>query len=715
MSSLRVLTLGNNPNIPLYTSRFQAAKSVELFHVSDSESNVFQLETFRNGTEQFEVANHFTSLDSLASSLEGQENCFFDLVILSASSLQELSSVVSKLGPLINTNTKMFLESSGFVQLEPFVKMSMDSSQLSVFSIISDFDIREIAPNRFKQFPTNNSSVNGATIYLGDSSASKIQQQQSGFSHKYPKNICGLLDTFKRLFQKLFPKETIDLCNYSSLEFLSQQWTFAIPHICFDPLLIMLEETDPNNLHNQILAKPLISGLVTETVTVAKNMGVKLQNNLDNENSLLQYWQNQYQSDDETPALVYHFLHKTAPLNIDLVVLQIILLADDFSIKTPYLEFLYSLLCQYQKLNDGTSKWFMRKQDTSKSDSKLISLENENSRLMDTLHEKEEIVKSLQNKEYNYKGTIENSQNQLTNLNEQLSTNDRQHQEEVRRLEAKLQNTSLNVSNNSPSRQMQTASSAVQQLKQDEYKVTGTPNLKDLEDFAVHNVNYGESPSHQQQLQPPHSQSQSQSSLAGQTSSHRSGSSDTSFDNDTTLKERELELRKKELELQERELEMQKRAMQQQQFQQQARYSKMPNGAMNQSLPPLQQQPPPQMMNSNNRKSSYPQLQQPSNIRTNRSMHGIPASAGNFVDPISSGGRSHSNNNIAGYGQQQMPLQNPTITQQQHGHSIKPTSRKNRNSNMPNLGYASSMGFNNFVRPSTNGNSSQSRLNSMSS
>lgn len=96
-------------------------------------------------------------------------------------------------------------------------------------------------------------------------------------------------------------------------------------------------------------------------------------------------------------------------------------------------------------------------------------------------------------------------------------------------------------------------------------------------------------------------------------------------------------------------------------------------------------------------------------------MHGTngamsqPASAGNFVDPISS--------SIAAYDPQQPPSlplqqsQQSVQVQPFHSHSIKPTSRKNRNSNMPNIGNPSSINMSDFGRPPNN--SSQTRLNSM--
>lgn len=66
-----------------------------------------------------------------------------------------------------------------------------------------------------------------------------------------------------------------------------------------------------------------------------------------------------------------------------------------------------------------------------------------------------------------------------------------------------------------------------------------------------------------------------------------------------------------------------------------------------------------------------------------------------------------------------MPLKNnsgyqnqPQHFHQNGSHSIKPTSRKNRNSNMPLIGNASSLGLNNYGRPPKGGQ--KPRLNSLS-
>ena len=120
MSQLKVLIYGNHPNLALYAWRFQFAKSVDLYHVSDSKSNEFSIETQSYGTDTFRLQKHFNGFNELKLSLETDSEKF-DLVILSASSLQEISSITTQLNSVIMNNTKIFVESSGFVQLEPFI------------------------------------------------------------------------------------------------------------------------------------------------------------------------------------------------------------------------------------------------------------------------------------------------------------------------------------------------------------------------------------------------------------------------------------------------------------------------------------------------------------------------------------------------------------------------------------------------------------------
>lgn len=762
-SLLRVLVVGDNSNILLYASRFRLAKSVELYHVSGSKSNRFEVDTLAYGRDEFQLDNHFTSVAHLEEAMRqsGESGVIFDLIILSAMSLQEMSSLAMQLNPMININSKIFLESSGYVQLEQFVKMSMDLPQLNIFSIVTDYDLREVSPNRYKQFAAPGAQ---SCIYLGDSSpiSSKKQSSLGGSLGKYPKSVGTLLATFQKLFEKLFPQDKIDLCNGSQAEFLSTMWTTAIPKICFDPLLILLEETDPQQLSHQVLAKPLISGLVTEVITILKSMGGKLPTNLESENELLARWQSFYAGTGEMPAIVYHFVNRSSLLNIDMLLLQPILLADDYYIKTPYLEFLYSLMCQYQKLNEGTSKWFVRRepnelQNGENRNNNISVLTEENDQLQSQLaavrrqlEERDSYLKNLESDSQQSGSQVQALQNQVASLREVIVGQSQKHdaltqelkqaQQQVQQIQHVAPLQHLRDTNGSNDQATSFTSANGDQPREatrnNPYSENdgsgGTPDLKDIENFALLGVNYGDTPqkdaAKQQQQQAVPTQNTSSAAAAGvsgvngvpASSTVPGGAIASTTDLDRSLKERELEIRRKELELQEKELNFQKRAVQQQQ--RQHKYAGVGVGGPAGGAPvgaPVGGGPPSPTLGSS-RKPSYPQLQQAPGLRSNRTMHGATpggfAPGAGYVDPMAGvNGMPHrATAGPSGYGLQAAAPPQP----QGHypPHAIKPTSRKNRQSNMPTIGNASSVGFNDYSKPTAGagGPVVSSRVNSMS-
>ncbi|EJS42247.1 pam1p [Saccharomyces arboricola H-6] len=664
-SALRVLVCGDHPNLMLYTCRFQHAKNIEFYLVNNSKSTVFELDSLFYGTERFQIQNYFQSLLDLANPDNGSRNLIFDLVIMSASSLQEIPQVLRELKPMLNKTTKILFESSGFVFLEPFIKTSADLSLSNVFSIFTDNDIRRLDNGSYKQCAAANHK--SFSISIGQTPA--IQE------NNYSSDIIPILNTFQKLFQKLFPKDIVTIYDYSPLTFLTKQWELALPQICFDPLLIILEERTPSKLDNHVLAKPLISGLLGETLSLIKKMGVTLESpNFQNEQNILKHWKDRYEGVPDTPTLLYNFIHKSSSLNIDLLLLQPILLADDFGIKTPYLECLFTMMTQYQLLNSGDSEWFIRK-DSNTALNHVNGLKN-------SITLKDEKIVQLQNLETTLKGQIKQLQTQVTGLKQELLSDKPSHEQEPDTLKRKMQ-----VGDN--------------QLSNHILPNTNTNGISNSDNTTNGDMNY------------ENSDHGNNSSNESRRQSFFNSTSDTTLSRDeTSLKERELEVRMKELELQERELELQRKALQQHQQYQPRPVKQAYTG------------PPGTPSGNNNinngkgynqsRKSSYSQPQNMA-MMNNRSLHGPSASspspvlsANNFVDPISSGTPYTGN---SGRFSQQMPSQ-------QYMHAVKPTSRKNRNSAMPNIGYVPGLGNNEYGRKfNGNGNATngtQSRLNSLS-
>ena len=423
-SALRVLVCGDHPNLILYTSRFQHAKNIEFYLVNNLENAAYEVSSLFYGTEQFQIQNHFQSLQDLINLNNGSRNgdLIFDLIIMSASSLQEIPQVLRDLKTMMNKSTKVLFESSGFVYLEPFIKASVDLSLSNIFSIFTDYDMRRLDNGSYKQYTT----VNTKSFFVSIGQTPSVQE------NSYSSDIIPILNTFQRLFQKLFPKDIVTLYDYSPSTFLSKQWELALPQICFDPLLIILEEKVPSNLDGNVLAKPLISGLLGEILLLIKKMGVTLDNpNFRNESTILKLWKNRYEESPELPALLYNFIHKSSSLNIDLLLLQPILLADDFGVKTPYLECLFTMMSQYQLLNRGESEWFIRKDNSTA----LTCVDD----LQDNIALNDKKIMQLQNLEATQKNQIKQLQNQIISLKQELSFEKSNHEQELGVLKKKVQ------------------------------------------------------------------------------------------------------------------------------------------------------------------------------------------------------------------------------------------------------------------------------------
>ncbi|SMN20926.1 similar to Saccharomyces cerevisiae YDR251W PAM1 Essential protein of unknown function [Maudiozyma saulgeensis] len=378
-STTNVLLVGNNPNILFYTSRFQQGKSIELYHISDSKSNIYDIETKTYGNHHLEIDNHFTSIAHLIEALgelDETKELKLDLIILSVNSLKDLSAIPEQLKPLLSKKTKIVIESSGFIQLESFLKNAKEVTGLDVFAMMTDYDIRQVANNHIKEFTSNDDKKKN--IYIGGKTANtsttkKMKTLSLKDPSKYSSDVMKSLNSLQTLFQDLFPSDTISNCHKSYSDFLSTQWNLAIPKICLDPLLIIFEETNSKKLVDQVLAKPLISGIITELITISKNMNVKLDPNMENENKLINTWLKEY-NNEKIPSLLYNFVQRTSELNLDLLILQPILLADDFNIKTPYLEFLYTIMCQMEKLNNDSSEWFVRAEQVQSYKQQLVTM-----------------------------------------------------------------------------------------------------------------------------------------------------------------------------------------------------------------------------------------------------------------------------------------------------------------------------------------------------
>ncbi|GME94504.1 unnamed protein product [[Candida] boidinii] len=397
-SSYNILSIGNNPNISFYTWRLYESKLCNLSIInsttitndesspSDQENTSvsFQWNSKQFGNSRYSISTVYNSLTDYVSNTD--DNVFLDFVLISSESLQELASFFTEFKVLLkdqfdicNYYPIIVIESTNFVNLEPFVSMSLQNSSIEVFSIMSDYDIRIMGNNIFNIYPSKKESE---LVYLG----------RSGTESKYTSNEIESINKISSLLETA----NVDVFKLNTpLEFLSYQWKFALPKIAIEPLLILFERPFPSQLQEQILAKPLISGLILEIITVIKTMGCKLFKSYDSEDALLKRFNQLYPEChlsidcSEAPKLYYDFFNQNN-LYLDLLLLQPILLADDYHVKTPYLEFLYAIMTQWNNNNFSTLQnqtsifWLRQNSENIKS----LKLSEEQLALNNALKEK---------------------------------------------------------------------------------------------------------------------------------------------------------------------------------------------------------------------------------------------------------------------------------------------------------------------------------------
>ncbi|KAG7882736.1 hypothetical protein KL938_003159 [Ogataea parapolymorpha] len=362
-SRYNVLSIGAHPNLAFYNWRLFSSKTCDLTVVSSSakSNNTFQWNSLQFGNSRYSLSTVYESLDLYLSSTDFSRTKI-DYIFVSATSLQDLALVFGKLAKLVVAQLSVgsvptiIVESTNFVNLEPFVKLSMQlDADIPVLSIMSDYDIRLVGNNNYQVYKSKKESD---LLYVG----------RSGTENEYTKTDIKLINEISDLFESA----GIDVYKLSTpVEFLSYQWKFALPKITIEPLSILFEKPFPDQLQEQILAKPLISGLIKEIISVIKTMGCKLFKSYDSESSMLQRLGQLYPVVDlspdysEAPKLFYDFYNQNE-IYLDLLVLQPILIADDFHIKTPYLEFLYAMMTQactsnVSTLENPTSIFWLRK------------------------------------------------------------------------------------------------------------------------------------------------------------------------------------------------------------------------------------------------------------------------------------------------------------------------------------------------------------------
>lgn len=167
-----------------------------------------------------------------------------------------------------------------------------------------------------------------------------------------------------------------------------EQWRLALPFVALQPLAVFLEASTPAALLSDVLAKPLYTGIAAEIAAIARRhadvtlpqdylatalaqfsaQSQQLQATQPNQKAMftmsasssssssssLTYAVGTGPAHADAPVLFYNFFHGL-PVPVDTLLLQLILLADESSVRTPYIESAFAYLSRLLACNEGKS------------------------------------------------------------------------------------------------------------------------------------------------------------------------------------------------------------------------------------------------------------------------------------------------------------------------------------------------------------------------
>lgn len=374
-SSKNILLYGDNTNLDFYAWRLSSAGHLITQVKSQPPSSGPSIWISKKFNESQKPSIHTPSLATLTSVAT-----IPDVIVLSSTNLSSFSTICEDISSFTskNPNVLILIESTGFLQLETYVQQAVALPSDHIFSIMNDSDIKKIPnSNSSNNIFVHQIKNNNDYIYIGNSV--KGNSASNDYTPDQVSNLNFLNSIFVNSGISSFQFKT-----QSYLEFLNYQWKFILPRVVLDPLLVFFEISFPDLLANEILAKPLITGILKELLMVLKKMNCKFIKGYENENSLLNTWikyynhkhsieyeSNQLKSllssstNNQLSAILKYlstsnfffdfYFQNYHQFNYDILLLPPILLADDHQLKSAYLEFLYSSICRFDFLNNNNT------------------------------------------------------------------------------------------------------------------------------------------------------------------------------------------------------------------------------------------------------------------------------------------------------------------------------------------------------------------------
>jgi ketopantoate reductase len=350
-----LLSVGSSPPVVFLCSRLQASRGYDIsiaWPEISSRDDRYSVISDKFGSTTFQ-ADHVFDLADLASirpptkpsppsrSLDPREApasstttalSGFDIVLITLSNLRQVSRIAKNLAPTIVPNHTIILldTSSGLPPL------------------------RNLLTEKFPHNPVMSVILSDSRIFRTLSANPCIVHKTSNTTAILDYSALGLFSTSKSVSDLLFNIQSagVDIAKpQDQTAFLQSLWQRCIPTLAYGPLSIILDVPDISKLQQDILARPIYQGVINELLELARSQGCSMPDS--------DYFDN---IDLVRSLNMYNDFYNKLPIPIDVLLLQPILLADEFGLKTPYLESLFAFFSHLNMINSeaGKSALFQR-------------------------------------------------------------------------------------------------------------------------------------------------------------------------------------------------------------------------------------------------------------------------------------------------------------------------------------------------------------------
>lgn len=373
--STNLLSIGCSPSAAFYSWRLQQQSdiSTSIAWALENDHSSFPVKSSKFTPPSSSPHPSQTSLfipDNIynPASLNSISNVACDYILFSPTSLKNASSFhksIASSSLVIPNSTIILVDSTSYVGLHSLISERFPENPVCAISTQAKL---RLAP------PSGPDAL--FLLHSGESTKTTISP--------LPQRFAYLQEKLNSLVLSLQEAGVDAIVNES---YNKLQWLDVIPILAFQPLSIILEAPTPQSLINNVLSKPLFSGMVAELMALAKqhsdckfssdylslatsefmesfsgtggsaangnssSFAISYSPPSSSSSSSSLTFSNANPLYSDAPTLFYNYYH-SLPIYADLLLLQPILLADEYGIRTPYLESTFAFLSQLVNYNN---------------------------------------------------------------------------------------------------------------------------------------------------------------------------------------------------------------------------------------------------------------------------------------------------------------------------------------------------------------------------